>query len=121
MGEPVRLQSDGEDSLLGHFNDLAQLGHSIDMGQSWIFGLQQPRRNPERFHLLADPDQFLFFLPDDVVRVFHWGGPLFEDSGLVPPVGTNVSEIDGSGNLPEVHLCSESHPLRKRSNRTMTR
>ena len=48
------------------------------MGQSRIFGLQQFRRDPQRFHFFADPDQFLFLLPDNVVRVFHGEGPCFK-------------------------------------------
>jgi hypothetical protein len=99
----IRLQSNGEEIGLGHFDNMSQLGLAFSVGRSRILCAQQPGGDPERFHLFPNPHQLLLFGPENVVRILHSGGPLAKNSGIARLSKTTVRDLSAGRNLPEVH------------------
>src|SRR5260221_2734781 len=91
--------SNGEDNQLGHFDNLTQFLLVISIVRR-ILGAEQSGRNPERFHFFPDSHQLLLFRPEYVVRIFHRGGPFYQNSGLVLPVETYSMPSESAAKPP---------------------
>ena len=82
------------------------LDGSCPMGPCLVHG--SAVADPQSLDLLADPQQLLFLYSQYFVRILHWGRASSTDSDLFCLSIDTVSQVCGTGKLPEVHRRAES-------------